>query len=417
MEPVRPIYRNPARRVEGWALTGADGRPPRVVKSLHLQPRGPRAAQPRARRQVPGDRGRRGPLGRRGPRRRGAGDRRLRDRGPGRPDGGRACPCRRSADRPLPPDQPLAVPVRRARRARARRARAILVVELSAGQMVEDVRLAVEGRAPVLFHGRTGGMVPTPDEVVGALRSAWALTPARDGGEPMTAMTAPHRRGTPAADRRGPPGTPRGPRHALLPGLRPRGHPPARRRGPRRARAGSADDRGGGRRLRRLRLRLPARRLRRGPTRPGAGRRDGDPPRPAGRVRPDLPGRRRPGRHRDRGDHPRRRPRRADHGRLRQQRDLRDDRRPDGPDHPARPEDDLDAARPRRPDGRLPDPDHRDARDPAGQSTTPRAARWPRPAAIGKTKAMLRRACEIQAAGGSRSASSRSCRTVRSAGT
>ncbi len=61
-------------------------------------------------------------------------------------------------------------------------ARAILVVELSAGQMVEDVRLAVEGRTPVLFHGRTGGMVPTPDGVVDALRSAWALTPARAGG-------------------------------------------------------------------------------------------------------------------------------------------------------------------------------------------------------------------------------------------
>ena len=43
-----------------------------------------------------------------------------------------------------------------------------LVVEMSAGQMVEDVRLAVEGRTPVFFHGRTGGMVPTPGEVVDA---------------------------------------------------------------------------------------------------------------------------------------------------------------------------------------------------------------------------------------------------------
>jgi 2-oxoglutarate ferredoxin oxidoreductase subunit alpha len=54
--------------------------------------------------------------------------------------------------------------------------RAIVVVEMSAGQMVEDVRLAVEGRAPVFFHGRTGGMVPTPGEVVDALNRAWALT-------------------------------------------------------------------------------------------------------------------------------------------------------------------------------------------------------------------------------------------------
>ena len=36
--------------------------------------------------------------------------------------------------------------------------------------MVEDVRLAIEGRVPVTFTGRTGGIVPTPDEVVAALR-------------------------------------------------------------------------------------------------------------------------------------------------------------------------------------------------------------------------------------------------------
>jgi len=41
----------------------------------------------------------------------------------------------------------------------------ILVVELSLGQMVEDVRLAVEGRCPVRFYGRTGGIIPTPTEV------------------------------------------------------------------------------------------------------------------------------------------------------------------------------------------------------------------------------------------------------------
>ena len=41
----------------------------------------------------------------------------------------------------------------------------ILVVEMSMGQMVDDVRLAVECRLPVHFCGRTGGMVPTPDEI------------------------------------------------------------------------------------------------------------------------------------------------------------------------------------------------------------------------------------------------------------
>ncbi|HPO27650.1 MAG TPA: 3-methyl-2-oxobutanoate dehydrogenase subunit VorB [Petrotogaceae bacterium] len=38
-------------------------------------------------------------------------------------------------------------------------------VEMSAGQMIEDVRLAVEGRCPVKFYGRMGGMVPTPTEI------------------------------------------------------------------------------------------------------------------------------------------------------------------------------------------------------------------------------------------------------------
>ncbi len=55
--------------------------------------------------------------------------------------------------------------------------RAVLAVELSAGQLVEDVRLAIEGSVPVFHHGRTGGMVPSPDEVVAAIRKAWAVTP------------------------------------------------------------------------------------------------------------------------------------------------------------------------------------------------------------------------------------------------
>lgn len=42
----------------------------------------------------------------------------------------------------------------------------MLTVELNAGQMVEDVRLAVNGKIPVEFYGRLGGMVPTPEEIV-----------------------------------------------------------------------------------------------------------------------------------------------------------------------------------------------------------------------------------------------------------
>ena len=45
-------------------------------------------------------------------------------------------------------------------------ARAFLSVEMNMGQMVDDVRLAVAGRRPVEFFGRTGGVIPTPVEVL-----------------------------------------------------------------------------------------------------------------------------------------------------------------------------------------------------------------------------------------------------------
>jgi 2-oxoglutarate ferredoxin oxidoreductase subunit alpha len=48
--------------------------------------------------------------------------------------------------------------------------RVFLAVEMSAGQMVEDVRLAVAGKVPVLFYGRMGGGVPTVDEVLERIR-------------------------------------------------------------------------------------------------------------------------------------------------------------------------------------------------------------------------------------------------------
>ena len=46
----------------------------------------------------------------------------------------------------------------------------ILVVELNAGQMIEDVRLAVHDSIPVEHFGRLGGIIPSPDEVVKALK-------------------------------------------------------------------------------------------------------------------------------------------------------------------------------------------------------------------------------------------------------
>jgi len=45
----------------------------------------------------------------------------------------------------------------------------VLVVELSNGQMVEDVRLAINGKVPVEFYGRGGGNVPSVEELRAAL--------------------------------------------------------------------------------------------------------------------------------------------------------------------------------------------------------------------------------------------------------
>lgn len=56
----------------------------------------------------------------------------------------------------------------------AKDAKAFLVIELSAGQMIEDVKLAVNGAKPVYFFGRQGGMMPSPkaiyEEIVKAMK-------------------------------------------------------------------------------------------------------------------------------------------------------------------------------------------------------------------------------------------------------
>ena len=175
MEPVIPIYRTPERTAGGWELTGADGRIPRVVRSIHLQPEAMeghnRHLQAKYRTieecEV-----------------RWAGER-LEDAEIAIVAYGTSARVARTAIeraresglaaglfRPITlwpfPSRALA--------SLADRVRAILVVEMSAGQLVEDVRLAVGDRTPVHFHGRTGGIVPTPGEVVEALRRAWSTT-------------------------------------------------------------------------------------------------------------------------------------------------------------------------------------------------------------------------------------------------
>jgi 2-oxoglutarate ferredoxin oxidoreductase subunit alpha len=169
MEPVELRFRTPERPAFDWAITGADGRAPRVIRSLHLQPEKleehNRALQSKFARIAANEV-------------RWAGER-LEDadlavvaygtaarvaRGAviaARDAGRRAGLLRPISLWPFPTEAVAEL---------ATRVRGILVVELSAGQMVEDVRLAVEGRCRVSFLGRTGGMVPTPREILDSLR-------------------------------------------------------------------------------------------------------------------------------------------------------------------------------------------------------------------------------------------------------
>ncbi len=48
-----------------------------------------------------------------------------------------------------------------------------LVVEMNAGQMLDDVRLAVGGQIPVVFYGRMGGVIPMPDEILDAIEDEY----------------------------------------------------------------------------------------------------------------------------------------------------------------------------------------------------------------------------------------------------
>ena len=56
--------------------------------------------------------------------------------------------------------------------AAAEKAKKFISVELSMGQMIEDIRLAVNGKAPVTLCNRTGGMIPAPEQVLEAIAEA-----------------------------------------------------------------------------------------------------------------------------------------------------------------------------------------------------------------------------------------------------
>ncbi len=179
MEPVEPVFPTVERQHPDWAIEGAEGREPRVIKSLHLRPDD--LERHNLDLQATYDR---------------ITERETRWAGEQLDDaevllvayGTAARVARTAVDRAR--EQGLRAGLFRpitlwpfpdeALREAARDARAVVVVELSAGQMVEDVRLALMGAVPVLHHGRMGGMVPSPDEVVAAVRRAWSTTePAR----------------------------------------------------------------------------------------------------------------------------------------------------------------------------------------------------------------------------------------------
>lgn len=183
MEPVEQHFRMPGRVPADWAVGGADARPPRVVKSLHLRNEDLDAHNRHLQDKF-----------------RTIAEREVRWAGEQLDDAElvvvaygtaarvartainrvRATGLRAGLFRPISlwpfPSRELAE--------LASWTRGILVVELSMGQLVEDVRLAVEGRAAVAFEGHAGGVVPTPGEVAEAIRRLAAATAPVPAGGP-----------------------------------------------------------------------------------------------------------------------------------------------------------------------------------------------------------------------------------------
>ena len=60
----------------------------------------------------------------------------------------------------------------KALRAAADKVKSFISVELSMGQMIEDVKLATENKRPVSLCNRTGGMIPSPEQVLAAIEEA-----------------------------------------------------------------------------------------------------------------------------------------------------------------------------------------------------------------------------------------------------
>lgn len=170
MRPVRPPEERPA-----WALTGAKGRPHNIITSLYLGAENLEAVNLRLQAKL---------------KEIAANEVRWKEYSTDDADlllvafgtVGRVCQTvvREAREKGLKAGllRPITLwPFPSARIAElAEQVRGILTVEMNAGQMVEDVRLAVEGRCPVRFYGRMGGPIPLPDEILPELEKLDADT-------------------------------------------------------------------------------------------------------------------------------------------------------------------------------------------------------------------------------------------------
>ena len=188
MEPVElPPMRTVAKQDHGWELTGAQGRPRRVLSSIYLEPEALEATNNRLRANEEFIK---------------ASEVRYEERWVDEADvvvvafgssarvvqsavnEARARGLRVGLFRPI-----SLWPFPTSRLAEiAEHVSNFLVVEMNAGQMVEDVRLAVGSNVTVKFYGRNGGVVPMPDEVVAQIetfcRPATPRTAAQQFTEP-----------------------------------------------------------------------------------------------------------------------------------------------------------------------------------------------------------------------------------------
>jgi 2-oxoglutarate ferredoxin oxidoreductase subunit alpha len=169
MRPTRPASERPA-----WALSGAKGRPPNIVTSLYLGAENLERVNLRLQAKL---------------REITANEVRFREYSTEDAElllvafgtVGRVCQTvvreARQAGLKVGLFRPVTLwPFPKARLAElASQVDGVLVVEMNAGQMVEDVRLAIGEKCPVTFYGRMGGVFPLPDEILPKLEELRAV--------------------------------------------------------------------------------------------------------------------------------------------------------------------------------------------------------------------------------------------------